>query len=395
VNRISRRVAMIAESATLAIDGKAKSMVAAGRDVVVFGAGEPDFPTPPHIVEAAQRAAADPRNHRYTATAGLPPLREAVAEKTRRDSGLEVSSDSVLITNGAKQAIYNAFATLLDPGDEVLVPTPYWVTYPEAISLAGGVPVEVPTDETSGFRVTIQQLEAARSSRTKVLLFVSPGNPTGAVYPPSEVEKIGDWAARRGLWVVTDEIYEHLVYGDNQFHSLAPLLSDRYVIVNGVAKTFAMTGWRVGWMVGPPDVIRAATNLQSHATSNVGNVAQMAALAALTGPMDSVALMRAAFDRRRRTMYEGLAAMPGVVCREPEGAFYAFPSLRQALATLGFSSSIELAAALLEEAGVAIVPGEAFGAFGYARLSYALGDADLVRGLDRLEEFLAGRPRQI
>lgn len=385
---------MIAESATLAIDAKAKSMVAAGRDVVIFGAGEPDFPTPPHIVEAAQRAAADPRNHHYTATGGLLPLREAVAEKTGRDSRLEVSADSVLITNGAKQAVYNAFATLLDPGDEVLVASPYWVTYPEAISLAGGVPVEVPTDETSGFRVTIGELEAAVSSRTKVLLFVSPGNPTGAVYPPAEVEQIGNWAARRGLWVVTDEIYEHLVYSDNRFHSLAPLLADRYVIVNGVAKTFAMTGWRVGWMVAPPDVIKAATNLQSHATSNVGNVAQMAALAALTGPMDSVAVMRAAFDKRRRIMYEQLAAMPGVVCREPEGAFYAFPSLRTALATLGFASSVELAAALLEQAGVAIVPGEAFGAPGYARLSYALADGDLGRGLDRLGDFLASSPRR-
>jgi aspartate/methionine/tyrosine aminotransferase len=393
--RISRRVAAIAESATLAIDAKAKALKASGEDVIAFGAGEPDFPTPSHIVEAAAAAARKPRFHHYTPTAGLPELREAVAAKTARDSGYQVEPSQVLVTNGGKQAIYNAFATLLDPGDEVLVPAPYWVTYPEAITLAGGVPVIVPTDATTGFRAGVERLEAASGPRTKVLLFVSPSNPTGAVYPRHEVEAIGRWAAERGLWVLTDEIYEHLVYGDSRFHSLpvvVPELADRTVVVNGVAKTYAMTGWRVGWMLGPPDVVKAAANLQSHATSNVCNVAQAAALAAVSGPLDEAMRMREAFDRRRRRIHELLSDIPGVTCVEPLGAFYAFPSVQ---GTLGRrihgrrpASAMELAEVILDEARVAIVPGEAFGAPGYARLSYALGDADLVEGITRIAKLL-------
>jgi aspartate/methionine/tyrosine aminotransferase len=393
--RISRRVAAIAESATLAIDAKAKALKANGEDVIAFGAGEPDFPTPSHIVEAAVAAARKPRFHHYTPTAGLPELREAVAAKSARDSGYRVEPSQVLVTNGGKQAIYNAFATLLDPGDEVLVPAPYWVTYPEAISLAGGVPKIVPTDATTGFRAGVERLEAARGPRTKVLLFVSPSNPTGAVYPRDEVEAIGRWAAERGLWVLTDEIYEHLVYGDSRFHSLpvvVPELADRTVVVNGVAKTYAMTGWRVGWMLGPPDVVKAAANLQSHATSNVCNVAQAAALAAVSGPLDEAMRMREAFDRRRRRIHELLSAIPGVTCVEPRGAFYAFPSFQ---GTLGRwirgrspASAMELAEVILDEARVAIVPGEAFGAPGYARLSYALGDAELVEGITRIAKLL-------
>jgi aspartate/methionine/tyrosine aminotransferase len=394
--RVSRRVGSIEESATLAVDAKAKALKAAGEDVIGFGAGEPDFPTPDHVVEAAAQACRDPRNHKYTATSGLPELREAVAAKTRRDSGYEVQAAQVLITNGAKQAIYNSFAALLDPGDEVLVPAPYWVTYPEAIRLAGGVPVPVGTDELSGFRASVDALEAARTDRTKVLLFVSPSNPTGAVYSPDEVAALGRWAADSGLWVVTDEIYEHLVYGSATFSSmpaLVPELADRSIVVNGVAKTFAMTGWRVGWMIGPRDVIRAATNLQSHATSNVANVSQRAALAALTGPFDCVVAMREAFDRRRRRMHELLSAMPGVTCIEPEGAFYAFPSFAEAFdnALAGVAKdTLQLAEVALEQAKVAIVPGEAFGAPGYARLSYALGDSQLEEGLGRLAKFLEG-----
>jgi aspartate aminotransferase len=392
---ISRRVAAIAESATLAIDAKAKALKAAGEDVIAFGAGEPDFPTPSHIVEAAAAACRQPRFHRYTPTAGLPELREAVAAKTARDSGYQVEPGQVLVTNGGKHALYNAFATLLDPGDEVLVPAPYWVTYPEAITLAGGVPVIVPTDASTGFRAGVERLEAARTPRTKVLLFVSPSNPTGAVYPRDEVEAIGRWAADRGLWVLTDEIYEHLVYGDSEFHSLpvlVPELADRTVVVNGVAKTYAMTGWRVGWMLGPPDVVKAATNLQSHATSNVSNVAQAAALAAVSGPLDEAMRMRDAFDRRRRRIQELLAAIPGVTSVEPRGAFYAFPSVQGALGLRirgrRPSTAIELAEVILEEARVAIVPGEAFGAPGYARLSYALGDEDLVEGITRIAKLL-------
>ncbi|MEN3316111.1 MAG: aspartate aminotransferase [Acidimicrobiaceae bacterium] len=393
--RVSRRIASIEESATLAVDAKAKALKAGGADVIGFGAGEPDFPTPPHIVEAAIEAARDPRNHRYTAAAGLPELREAVAAKTTRDSGWEVAANQVLVTNGAKHAVYNTFATLLDPGDEVLVLAPYWVTYPEAIRLAGGVPVVVSSDETTGFRATVDALEAARTDRTKVLLFVSPSNPTGAVYPPDEVEAVGRWAASHGLWVVTDEIYEHLVYGDATFSSIPGLVDetrDRCVVVNGVAKTYAMTGWRVGWMVGPPDVIKAAANLQSHATSNVANVSQRAALAAVAGDQACVGEMRTAFDRRRRTMHDLLSAIDGVTCIEPEGAFYAFPSFAGVLGRdLGGTTpatTLELAGVVLDQAKVAIVPGEAFGAPGYARLSYALGDDALKEGITRLADFL-------
>jgi aspartate aminotransferase len=396
VPRISRRVAAIAESATLAIDAKAKALKAAGEDVIGFGAGEPDFPTPSQIVEAAVAACQQPRYHHYTAGPGLPELRAAIAAKTARDSGLAVEPSQVLVTNGGKHALYEAFTTLLDPGDEVLLPSPYWVTYPEAISLTGAEPVVVETDQSTGFRVSVEQLEAATTDRTKLLVFVSPSNPTGAVYPPDEVEAIGRWAAGRGLWVLTDEIYEHLVYGSAQFTSMpavAPELADRCVVVNGVAKTYAMTGWRVGWLIGPPDVVRAASNLQSHATSNVANVSQAAALAAVSGGLEDVVEMRAAFDRRRRRMVELLRAIPGVTCVEPEGAFYAFPSLQ---AVLGRelrgrrpATSMELAELILQEAKVAIVPGEAFGAPGYARLSYALGDDDLAEGVTRITKLLA------
>ena len=393
--RISRRIGSIAESATLAVDAKAKALKAAGRPVIGFGAGEPDFPTPDYIVAAAIAACSEPAMHRYTPAPGLPALRQAVAEKTLRDSGLQVEPTQVLIANGGKQAIYNACATLLDPGDEVLLPAPYWTTYPEAISLAGGIPVVVPTDETTGYRTSPAQLEEYVTPRTKVLMFVSPSNPTGAVYRPAEVEAIGQWALERGLWVITDEIYEHLVYGDAEFASmptLVPDLQDRCVVVNGVAKTYAMTGWRVGWLIGPPDVVKAAGNLQSHATSNVCNVAQRAALAAVSGDLAAVQTMREAFDRRRRTMTDLLNGIPGVTCPEPEGAFYAYPSVK---GVLGRSirgrvpqTSGELAGLILEEVEVAVVPGEAFGTPGYLRLSYALGDADLVEGVGRIAQLL-------
>jgi aspartate aminotransferase len=393
--RISARLSAIAESATLAVDAKAKALKAAGRPVIGFGAGEPDFPTPGYIVEAAQRACAEPRFHKYTPAAGLPELRQAVADKTARDSGFEVTAGQVLITNGGKQAVFQTFAALLDPGDEVLVPAPYWTTYPEAIQLAGGVTVPVATDESTGYLASVADLEAARTERTKILLFVSPSNPTGAVYPPEQVAEIGRWAAANGLWVVTDEIYEHLVYGDARFSSIpvmAPEITEQCVVVNGVAKTYAMTGWRVGWMIGPADVIKAATNFESHVTSNVCNVAQAAALAAVSGDLSAVAQMRAAFDRRRRTMTRMLNEIPGVVCPEPEGAFYCYPSVQGVLgkeiAGHRPGSSAELAALILDEAEVAVVPGEAFGTPGYFRLSCALGDADLEEGVMRIGKLL-------
>ena len=393
--RVSARIGGIAESATLAVDAKAKALKAAGRPVIGFGAGEPDFATPDYIVEAAVQACRDPRNHRYTPAGGLPELRAAIAEKTRRDSGYHVTAAQVLVTNGGKQAIYEAFATLLDPGDEVLLPAPYWTTYPEAIRLAGGVPVEVLADESQDYKVTVEQLEAARTDRTKALLFCSPSNPTGSVDTPAEVEAIGRWLLEHELWVVTDEIYEHLTYGGVETVSLPvvlPELADRCVVVNGVAKTYAMTGWRVGWLIGPPDVVMAAANLQSHATSNVNNVAQRAAIAALQGDLSAVATMREAFDRRRRTMVRMLNEIPGVTCPEPTGAFYAYPSVKGVLgrevAGSTPTTSAELAAVILDEAEVAVVPGEAFGAPGYLRLSYALGDDDLVEGVTRIQKLL-------
>jgi len=385
----------VAPSATLAVDVEAKRLQALGEPVISFGAGEPDFPTPEHIVEAAVAACRDPANHHYTPTAGLPALREAIAAKTLRDSGLSVGVNQVLVTNGAKHAVANAFAVLCDPGDEVLVPAPYWTTYPEAISLAGGVPVFVPTEESTGFRVSLDALEAALTPRTKVLLFVSPSNPTGTVYGRAEIEEIGRWALERGLFVVADEIYEHLVYGSAEHHSMpvvVPELADRCIVVNGVAKTYAMTGWRVGWMIGPAALIGAAINLQSQETSNVANVSQQAALAALRGDLAAVVAMREVFDRRRRTMLSLLAQIDGLSCQEPEGAFYAFPSVKgvlgRTIAGRRPTSSAELATLCIAEAKVAVVPGEAFGAPGYVRLSYALGDEDLVEGMRRLGELL-------
>ncbi|TKV29456.1 pyridoxal phosphate-dependent aminotransferase [Arthrobacter sp. NamB2] len=393
--RISRRIDSIAESATLAVDAKAKALKAAGRPVIGFGAGEPDFPTPGYIVEAAIEAARQPRFHRYSPAGGLPELKQAIAEKTLRDSGYAVDPAQVLVTNGGKQAVYESFAALLDPGDEVLVPTPFWTTYPEAIRLAGGVPVEVFAGPEQGYLVTVDQLEAALTARTKVLLFVSPSNPTGAVYGADAVREIGEWAAARGLWVVTDEIYEHLTYDGVPFTSIAtaaPSLGDKVVILNGVAKTYAMTGWRVGWMVGPKDLIKASTNLQSHATSNVSNVPQMAALAAVSGPLTAVDEMKVAFDRRRRAMVSALNAIEGVECPTPHGAFYAYADVRALLGRsfdgVAPATSAELAALILEKVEVAVVPGEAFGPSGYLRLSYALGDEDLATGVGRLQEFL-------
>jgi aspartate aminotransferase len=394
-SRISARIGGITESATLAVDAKAKALKAAGRPVIGFGAGEPDFPTPQPIVTAAIEAARDPKNHRYTPAAGLPELRAAVAAKTLRDSGYEVEANQVVVTNGGKQAVYQAFAALIDPGDEVLLPAPYWTTYPESVTLAGGVAVPVLTDESTGYLATVEQLEAARTPKTKALLYCSPSNPTGAVYPPEQVEAIGRWAVEHGIWVIADEIYEHLTYDGVRAVSMpvaVPELADTCVIVNGVAKTYAMTGWRVGWMISPADVTKAAANLQSHLSSNVCNVAQRAALAAVSGPLDAVVEMRSAFDRRRGTIVKLLSDIPGVEVPTPQGAFYVYPSVKSLLGKeirgQRPQTSVELAALILEEAEVAVVPGEAFGTPGYFRLSYALGDDDLATGVTRMGDLL-------
>lgn len=396
LDRISRRVGAIAPSATLAVSNKAKAMRAAGENVIGFGAGEPDFATPQHIVEAAIKACSDPLMHKYSAVGGLPELKEAIAVKTMRDSGYEVEASEVLVTNGGKHAVYNCFEALLNPGDEVLLPAPYWTTYPEPIALAGGVTVPLITTAEGGFRVTVEQLEAARTPNTKALVFVSPSNPTGAIYPEEEIRAIGRWAAEHDIWVIADEIYEHLVYGGNEFHSIAtlcPEIGDKMIVLNGVAKTYAMTGWRVGWLIGPADLVKAAQNLQSHSTSNVANVAQAAALAAVSGPLDAVHQMREAFDRRRTTMYSMLSSIEGVLCPEPQGAFYAYPDFSALLGNeIGghrVDTTLDLADVLLEQAKVAVVPGEAFGVGGGARLSFALGDDDLREGVGRIADFLS------
>ena len=394
--RISHRIGSIAESATLKVDAKAKALQAAGKPVISYAAGEPDFPTPQHIVEAAVLAARDPKNHRYTPAVGLPELREAIAEKTKRDSGTEVTAAQVVVTNGGKQAVYQAFATLLDPGDEVIVPTPFWTTYPEAIHLAGGVPVEIFSGSDQGYLVTVDQLEKARTPRTKVLLFVSPSNPTGAVHSREEVEAIGKWAYENGLWVITDEIYQNLTYDGLKAYSITevvPELADRTIMVNGVAKTYAMTGWRLGWMAGPLDAMKAAANLQSHLSSNVSNISQRAALAALTGPQDEVLAMRDAFDRRRRIAVDELNKISGWHAPTPQGAFYVYSDVTGLLGKewggKRIETSLELCDYMLDAAEVALVPGEAFGPSGYVRLSYALGDAQLLEGIQRLQKLFS------
>ncbi len=394
--RISIRIAAIAESATLAVDAKAKALKAAGKPVIGFGAGEPDFPTPDYIVQAAIDAASKPANHRYTPTPGLPELRDAIVAKTLRDSNYVITADQVLVTNGGKQAVYEAFATIIDPGDEVILPAPYWTTYPECIKLAGGKAIEVFADETQDYLVTVDQLEAARTDKTKALLFCSPSNPTGSVYSPAQVKAIGEWALKHGIWVISDEIYEHLLYDGATAPSIAvvvPGIADRTIILNGVAKTYAMTGWRVGWMIGPKDVIKAATNLQSHLSSNVSNVSQRAAIAALTGDLAAVHEMGVAFDRRRKLIVSLLNEIPGIVCPTPKGAFYVYPSV---VGVLGKEirgkrpqTSAELASLILDEAEVAAVPGEAFGPSGYLRFSYALSDADIVEGIARVKKLLS------
>ena len=394
-SRISGRIAAIAESATLAVDAKAKALKAAGRPVIGFGAGEPDFPTPDYIVSAAATAAAVPANHRYTPTPGLPDLRDAIVAKTKRDSHYEITADQVLVTNGGKQSVYQAFATIIDPGDEVILPSPFWTTYPECIKLAGGKAIEVFADETQNYLVSVEQLEAARTPKTKALLFCSPSNPTGSVYSPEQVKAIGEWALKNNIWIIADEIYEHLLYDGAKAPSMpviVPGLADSTIIINGVAKTYAMTGWRVGWMIGPKDVIKAATNLQSHLTSNVSNVSQRAAIAALTGDLSAVHKMGEAFDRRRKLIVGLLNEIPGFECPMPTGAFYVYPSVKGALGKTirgkVANTSAELATIILDEVEVAAVPGEAFGPSGYLRFSYALGDEDIVEGIGRIKTLL-------
>lgn len=394
--RISARISAIAESATLKVDATAKALQAEGKHVISYAAGEPDFATPQNIVEAASRAVLDPKNYRYTPAAGLPELREAIAAKTKRDSGWDVPAAQVIVTNGGKQAVYQSFATIVDPGDEVLLPTPYWTTYPEAVKLAGGIPVDVFAGADQNYLVTVEQLEAARTDKTKVLLFVSPSNPTGSVYSPSQVREIGQWALEHDLWVISDEIYQNLVYDGIRAMSIVeavPALADRMILVNGVAKSYAMTGWRLGWMVGPVDVIKAASNLQSHLSSNVSNISQRAAIEALTGPQDQVEVMRRSFERRRNVIVAELNKIEGLHCPNPQGAFYVYPDvtglLNRPWGGVTPITSLELADLILNQAEVAVVPGEAFGPSGYLRLSYALGDAPLLEGVQRLQKLFA------
>lgn len=399
---LSRKLSAIAESATLKVDAKAKSLQAAGRPVISYAAGEPDFATPQFIVDAAAEALRDPANFRYTPAAGLPVLREAIAAKTLRDSGLEVDPSQIIVTNGGKQAVYQAFQTVVNPGDEVLLPAPYWTTYPEAIALADGIPVEVFAGADQDYKVTVEQLEAARTGKTTALVFVSPSNPTGSVYTVDETRAIGEWAVEHGIWIITDEIYQNLVYAPEgsdapvkavSIVEAVPDAAAQTILVNGVAKTYAMTGWRLGWMVGPKDAIKLAGNLQSHLCSNVNNIAQRAAVAALNGPQDEAEQMRQAFDRRRRVIVSELSKIDGVAVPTPLGAFYAYPDVRGLLgrewAGVTPTTTLELADLILEKAEVAVVPGEAFGPSGYLRLSYALGDDALLEGVQRLQQLFA------
>ena len=396
-SRISRRIAAIAESATLAVDAKAKALKAAGRPVIGFGAGEPDFPTPGYILDAAEKAIRVPSNHRYTPVAGLLELREAIVAKTKRDSNFDIAVENVLVTNGGKQAVFQAVATIVDEGDEVILPAPYWTTYPEQIRIAGGIPVEVFADESSNYCVTVEQLEAARTPKTKALIFCSPSNPTGSVYTVEQVRAIGEWALKHEIWVLTDEIYEHLLYDGATAPSLPvmfPELRDRTIVLNGVAKTYAMTGWRVGWMAGPKDIIKAATNLQSHMTANVANVSQRAAIAALNGDLSASNEMKVAFLRRRNLIVKMLNEIDGFSCPTPQGAFYAYPAVHGVLGReirgKKPQTSSELANLILDEVEVAAVPGEAFGPSGYLRFSYALSDEDLIEGITRIKNLING-----
>jgi aspartate aminotransferase len=391
--RISKRIAAIAESATLKVDAKAKALQAEGKAVISFAAGEPDFPTPAHIVEAAVAAAKDPKNHRYTPAVGLPELREAIAVKTKADSGTEIAATQVVVTNGGKQAVYQAFAVLLDPGDEVLLPSPYWTTYPEAIALAGGKTVEVFAGSDQNYLVTVEQLEAARTPKTKALLLCSPSNPTGSVYSKEQIKAIGEWALANEIWVVSDEIYQNVIYDGKRAYSVTevvPEMKDLTIMVNGVAKSYAMTGWRLGWMAGPADAMKAAANLQSHLSSNVNNIAQRAAIAALTGPQDEIKAMVDAFDRRRHLAVSELGKINGWLAPMPEGAFYVYSDVRGLLGKSWggkvINTSLELCDYILDTAEVALIPGEAFGPSGYVRMSYALGDAQITEGIQRLQK---------
>jgi aspartate aminotransferase len=391
--RISKRIAAIAESATLKVDAKAKALQAEGKAVISYAAGEPDFPTPAHIVEAAIAAAKDPKNHRYTPAIGLPELREAIAIKTKADSGTEITASQVVVTNGGKQAVYQAFAVLLDPGDEVILPSPYWTTYPEAIALAGGKAVEVFAGSDQNYMVTVEQLEKARTPKTKAMLLCSPSNPTGSVYSLDQIKAIGEWALANQIWIVSDEIYQNVIYDGKKAYSITeivPEMKDLTIMVNGVAKSYAMTGWRLGWMAGPVDAMKAAANLQSHLSSNVNNIAQRAAIAALTGPQDEVKAMVEAFDRRRHLAVSELAKINGWLAPMPEGAFYVYSDVRSLLGKSWggkqINTSLELCDYILDAAEVALVPGEAFGPSGYVRMSYALGDAQITEGIQRLQK---------
>ncbi|MFT8704455.1 pyridoxal phosphate-dependent aminotransferase [Bifidobacterium aquikefiricola] len=391
---LSNRIQNVAPSATLAVDTKAKAMKADGIDIIGFGAGEPNFPTPQYIVDAAAQACQDPRNHRYTPTAGLPELRAAIAKKTERDSGYAVDPVQVVVTNGGKQAVYETLQVLINPGDEVIVPAPYWTSYPEMIKLAGGKPVSVLASVDDGFVPTVAQLEAARTEKTKAIIVNSPSNPCGSVWDAKTTRDIAHWAIEHHIWILSDEIYEHLTYGNTvtcHIGAEVPECREQLIVLNGVAKTFAMTGWRVGWLIAPQYFAQAVSKLQGHLSSNVSDVSQRAALAAVSGDLSAVASMRSAFDIRRQHIESMLNEIPGVFCPNPTGAFYAFCNVTGLLnkphgphAAVARSSA-DLAGLLLEEAHIAAVPGEAFGAQGYLRFSYALDDKDLIEGIRRFK----------
>jgi aspartate aminotransferase len=393
--QVSKIVSALEPSATLAMAAKAKELSAAGKKVYDFSVGEPDFTTPRHICEAAVAAMQAGHTH-YTVASGIPELKKAIAKTYQRTSGLEYSPQQVIVSNGAKHSLHNIFATLCNPGDEVIIPAPYWVSYAELVKLTGAKPVILETQESNDFKLMPAQLSAAITPRTKLLLLCSPSNPTGSVYTPQELAALADIVLERNLLVVSDEIYEHLIYGDNKFVSFAtvrPGLVDRTITVNGVSKSYAMTGWRIGWTLSPANIAKAMGDLQSQETSNPCSVSQYAAVAALEGPQECVGEMLKEFAKRRDFVRSKLAAIPGVSCTQMGGAFYAFANIKKHLSrTYGgvkCDNSAQWCLALLEQQNVGTVMGSAFGAEGYVRLSYAAGMQELEAGLDRIAKFIA------
>lgn len=391
--KLAKRVQALTPSTTLAITAKAKELKAQGLDIIGLGAGEPDFNTPQHIIDEAT-ASMNAGQTKYTPSAGLPKLKEAIAAKLLRDQQLEYKPSEIIVASGAKHALYILFQAILDEGDEVIIPTPYWVSYPEQVKLADGIPVYIEGKESNSFKITPEQLEAAITEKTKAVIINSPSNPTGMLYTADELQQIGEICLKHDILIVSDEIYEKLVYGDHKHVSIAqlsPELKKQTVIINGVSKSHSMTGWRIGYACGEEALIKAMTNLASHSTSNPTTTAQYGAIAAYNGSQEPVEVMRQAFEERLNIIYDKLVAIPGVSCIKPQGAFYLFPNVKDAALATGYSSVDEFVAGLLEKALVAVIPGSGFGADDNIRLSYATSLDQLEKAVDRIGSFVSAQ----